>query len=679
MHKPHPDDIEQDLGQKLSPLGSTSSLQDLIESNSGEVASESQNTFTWTTLERQKMAKADNQMPEETVEVQENGKTTSSTCEDNSEDVEEHVTSYLEHPPLKVLEKKFTEEEDDGNENSRKSSSSGSYSVTSALAGQKMEKGLAEILILEGQTSSFEHTTGSVEGYVSSLDQEMVPECNTSFESPVEVIEKERPKEAKREAESPLGSRDEPYGARQAEPEPESKPTPAMVRKQELTLDLQREAASLPFKSPSQDITSSFSPDESASENSIMWHRLPMGTGDVQKKRQAFERQIRCLSEDTKPKVLNGKVKTPSSGGVRKIVSEERATGSPVGAGGGLARSPAMHSGFRTEDWVVERTPVNTPVGDRVLVGMINLSDEEASFRGSSEDLCKSSGATTPQGSINSNSFGPTATIDLTKTETETATEPALQLSQEEPEAVRQEPAPAQPEVIPQAPVEVPKVEKVATQEVPVKAAAVKPDSAVGTPSGAAVGEKPAGKNGDQPVPLMAPPAGFGDSPEHVPHKRRPGFHEALADQVMPHEELLIAEDFAPPAVPTLHIAESFQSQEQLSSGKSESVYTSAPSAAASEVATTVSDYKVVESEASPAATAPSTASQTLERQTKRKMSSTSVSSRTSGHSSHRSRSRSRSKERLLSKLAHSGEIHIANDLEDDIAGKDLLFLLEFS
>ena len=42
-------------------------------------------------------------------------------------------------------------------------------------------------------------------------------------------------------------------------------------------------------------------------------------------------------------------------------------------------------------------------------------------------------------------------------------------------------------------------------------------------------------KPSDQPsanVPLMAPPAGFGDSPEHVPHKRMPGFHEALTDQV---------------------------------------------------------------------------------------------------------------------------------------------------
>lgn len=67
--------------------------------------------------------------------------------------------------------------------------------------------------------------------------------------------------------------------------------------------------------------------------------------GDVQKKRAAFENQIRCLSEDSKSKVMNGKVRTPSSGAVRKIVSEERAVNSPMGASG-LARSPAMHSGY---------------------------------------------------------------------------------------------------------------------------------------------------------------------------------------------------------------------------------------------------------------------------------------------------------------------------------------------
>jgi len=579
-----PEDIEQDLGTKLSPLGSTSSLQDLIESNSaGEMVSESQNSFTWTTLERQKLAMAGETllMPEETAaESQDSGKNNLSACEDNSEDAEEHVSSYLEQPPLKVLEKKFPDEDEEGNDNSRKSSSSGSYSVTSALAGQhipRAEKGMTDIIVIEQlATPLVPETTPQTEEFVSSVEQEIVPEPSPKLA--IEEVESERKKEISEE--------------KPAEPEPEPKPTPAMIRKQELTLDLQREAAALPFKSP-QDITSSFSPDDSASENSMMWQRLPMGTGDVQKKRQAFEQQIRCLSEDSKPKILNGKVKTPSSGGVRKIVSEERPT---LGGAGGLARSPAMHSGFRTEDWVVERTPVNTPVNDRVLVGMINLSDEETSFRGSSEDLCKSSGATTPQGSINSSSFAP-STLDLTKTETTEKTAQESKAMPEEEELTTTtslEPVQAQPETSLEMTSEIPesgvKVEEEDQHDEPDGAqVVVVVAQKVEEPIAKAVIVKEASKNGDQPVPLMAPPAGFGDSPEHVPHKKIPGFHEALADQVLPQEELLIAEDFAPPAVATLHIAESFQSVDSLSSGRKESYV----SASAAEMATTVADYQV--------------------------------------------------------------------------------------
>lgn len=66
----------------------------------------------------------------------------------------------------------------------------------------------------------------------------------------------------------------------------------------------------------------------------------------------------------------------------------------------GLARSPAMHQGFRQEEWVVERTPVNTPdtANDKVVVAMINLSDEETSNHVDSDIVFKSStAATTPQ------------------------------------------------------------------------------------------------------------------------------------------------------------------------------------------------------------------------------------------------------------------------------------------
>ena len=68
----------------------------------------------------------------------------------------------------------------------------------------------------------------------------------------------------------------------------------------------------------------------------------------------------------------------------------------------GMARSPAMHQGFRQEEWIVERTPVNTPEVDKVVVGMINLSDEETSNHVDSDVVFKSStAATSPQeGSI---------------------------------------------------------------------------------------------------------------------------------------------------------------------------------------------------------------------------------------------------------------------------------------
>ena len=65
----------------------------------------------------------------------------------------------------------------------------------------------------------------------------------------------------------------------------------------------------------------------------------------------------------------NGKIFTPT----RKIVAED-VTSSPNGSC--LARSPAMHEGFRTEDWVVKRTPVNTPAStepgadNKIIVGV---------------------------------------------------------------------------------------------------------------------------------------------------------------------------------------------------------------------------------------------------------------------------------------------------------------------
>ena len=138
----------------------------------------------------------------------------------------------------------------------------------------------------------------------------------------------------------------------------------------------------------------------------------------------------------------------------------------------------------------------------------------------------------------------------------------------------------------------------------------------------------------------------------------------------MPQEELLIAEDFAPPSVATLQIAQAFQTPTESLTSDSKEIYHETPTETAS---TTTADYKVVEAE--PVEPEGTGGQQSLERQTKRKMSGSSPASRTSGHSSHRSRSRSRSKERLLSKLAHSGDIKITTDEEDDIAGLRLSLL----
>jgi hypothetical protein len=71
-----------------------------------------------------------------------------------------------------------------------------------------------------------EHTTGSLEGYVSSLD--IGPESNVSFESTSEAVEKERKKEEAAAAEAEAAEETEVI----ARAEPESKPTPAMIRKQ---------------------------------------------------------------------------------------------------------------------------------------------------------------------------------------------------------------------------------------------------------------------------------------------------------------------------------------------------------------------------------------------------------------------------------------------------------------
>ena len=63
-------------------------------------------------------------------------------------------------------------------------------------------------------------------------------------------------------------------------------------RKQELKLDLDLDA---PPQMIHKEIISPEASDES-SENSLVWQRLPMGTGDVKKKRAAYEQQIKAMS-----------------------------------------------------------------------------------------------------------------------------------------------------------------------------------------------------------------------------------------------------------------------------------------------------------------------------------------------------------------------------------------------
>ena len=116
-------------------------------------------------------------------------------------------------------------------------------------------------------------------------------------------------------------------------------------RKQELKLDLDVNAPPLML----HNLPTSATSDES-SENSMIWQRIPLGSGDVKRKRQAFEQQIKAKSVDEK-QTSNGQnqpqqnVPVISNKVARKIIDEE--VGGSNSGSPGLARSPAMHQGFR--------------------------------------------------------------------------------------------------------------------------------------------------------------------------------------------------------------------------------------------------------------------------------------------------------------------------------------------
>ena len=64
-------------------------------------------------------------------------------------------------------------------------------------------------------------------------------------------------------------------------------------RKAELKLDLDVNAPPLMLHNLPTATTTS---EDSSTENSMIWQRLPMGSGDVKRKRQAFEQQIKAMS-----------------------------------------------------------------------------------------------------------------------------------------------------------------------------------------------------------------------------------------------------------------------------------------------------------------------------------------------------------------------------------------------
>ena len=83
--------------------------------------------------------------------------------------------------------------------------------------------------------------------------------------------------------------------------------------------------------------------------------------------------------------------KTPSS--IPRELIGESYTPSPT-----LARSPAMHEGFRSKDWKVERTPIATPDSNILTSRLPQLSDDEEeieeteSVRSETDPISKESG-----------------------------------------------------------------------------------------------------------------------------------------------------------------------------------------------------------------------------------------------------------------------------------------------
>jgi hypothetical protein len=732
------DELEADLGNTLSPLGSTSSLQDLIESSSarGSVdpghSRNHQSSSAWIDRERQQAyASQDStptvrakpfeskcvtvieppreltspsqsdkkQQPTQRMDSVNSAKTneTSTTTatsedyatapevpmkstteeedegEDASED-EENVEEYLESPEREEEEMSPQAEELEEDNNVECDKQQQQYTAVCEMqlkTNQNNKSGLLDNhnqQVIKSPTHSL--ASSSSAGSYSVTNTENGKKNSPPKESPNESLKKEVTIQIKHEDEgsstTPVDTVDagiteiqQEYEQTPEEPEtPERSSNVALStdqrgvsegeediqvpdkktkRKHELTLDLDLNAPPMQMK---HNLTTSPTCSEESSETSMIWQRLPLGTGDVKRKRQAFEQQIRALSMDEHQEVQSpvtchlsqspAAALPPQNGAyrvARQIINEDAATSSP-----GLARSPAMHQGFRQEEWHVERTPVNTPdtANDKVVIAMINLSDDEETSNHLDSDVVfkSSTAATTPQEGSLVSSLGPSS-VDLTQ-------DPSVD-----------------PRPYPQGPT--------VSISAPAKLGETTNDQCVLNSSPEVLNSSPKVVVLPQPaaptkvLAVVDPPAGFGDSPEHRRRsKDLPGFHEAVSDQPLPQEELLMASEELVSS-PALHITETFQQSDVLYSSKKSSIQEQQPQISEPPVASTC-------------------LVQSLDRQISRKLSSTSTTSATTSRPStstsrNRSRSRSCSKERLLSTLSGSENAPQTSHEKDEVSG----------
>lgn len=298
-----------------------------------------------------------------------------------------------------------------------------------------------------------------------------------------------------------------------------------------------------------------------------------------------------------KPKV-NGKVRS-------RVVQQD----SP-----GLARSPAMHEGFRSEDWVVKRTPINTPDADRGIVTVgniktINLSDDEDDDYDEADDSLhigqedtagESEQITEPPSPSRSgaSSFAPSS-VDFT-TESGISTAASAQTVSSV-HAVDD----SHPEDI---------------EDIPTK------------------DEPKAGK-----PEILKPPAGFGDSPD-----KQQRFHHA---EEQPVDEMLVAEEILS------------------GHGSAEPIISFGPVLSDSHAESFGPVLSHAESFETPIDSMHECVHQRTRATTKTSVTSTPSSSRT--RSAGRSRSRSSSKERLLATMADAGSapVHMGAE-EDEVQGE---------